>query len=102
MTHRRVHFSQGNEDKKMFELINELNSNSTNSDLRRCAMRAIRNVVENELTSRQKEVIMLYYYEKYNMPEIAQMLDVNISTISRTIKRARTHMFSVLRYYFNQ
>ncbi len=102
MMHKRVHFSEGNEDKKMFELINELNNNSTNTDLRRCALRAIRNVIENDLTSRQKEVIMLYYYEKHKMPEIAQMLDVNISTVSRTIKRARTRMFSVLRYYFNQ
>lgn len=97
----KVHFSHSCEDRQIFEFLCKKNEN-TNSDLYRRAVKALSNVVENGLTTRQKQVIMLYYFKRLNMPEIAKLLGLDKSTVSRTIKRARDKIFSVLRYYFNQ
>lgn len=85
----------------MFELLSG-NGTNDNSGLYRCALHALRNLLKNGLTARQKQVIMLYYFKGLDMREISDTLCINISTVSRTIKRGRDRIFSVLRFYFNQ
>ena len=45
-------------------------------------------ILENELSTRQKQILMLYYKEKRTMPEIAASLHVPVSSVSHTHKRA--------------
>lgn len=42
-----------------------------------------------ELTPRQAEMLKLHISERKSMREIARELDVNVSTVSRTIARAK-------------
>lgn len=41
------------------------------------------------LPLRQREVILLYYYQDMNMTEIAKTLDTSVSTVSRRLDAAR-------------
>lgn len=60
---------------------------------------ALFNVVEHRLTPRQKETLILYYYEKKKIPEIAGILQVNKSTVSRTLRRATNNIRRYLEFY---
>lgn len=40
-----------------------------------------------ELTTKQKKYMTMYYFEKKTMPMIAEECNVDISTVSRTIKK---------------
>ena len=60
--------------------------------------RNLRRAREQELTPRQREILTLYYDRGLKMAEIAKRLDVNRSTVSRTIKRARSRLYRCLRY----
>ena len=63
------------------------------------AKRLLRQVIQNDLTTRQREMVLLYFAEHRNMSEIAGLLQVNKSTVSRTIKRALNKLYKYLRYY---
>ena len=43
-------------------------------------------------------MVVLYYYEGMRMPQIAQQLNRDVSTVSRTIKRARRNLRDRLKY----
>ena len=54
--------------------------------------------VENELTPRQRELVKLYYIDQMTMYDIASLTGVSVSTVSRTLKRARERLRKFLRY----
>ena len=51
---------------------------------RRYASLLAKNIIENELSARQKQILVLYYKEQKTMPEIAQVLGVSVSSVSHT------------------
>lgn len=63
--------------------------------------RALTDIIEHELTERQKQILHLYYFEGKNGREISEMLYVNKSTVSRTLYRARERIRKNLRFYFD-
>lgn len=54
--------------------------------------------VESELTPRQRQLVRLYYIQQHTMPDIARELGVSVSTVSRTLRRARARLLRSLRY----
>ena len=62
--------------------------------LRRCLGQALR----EEVTERQRRMLLLYYGEGQNMTEIGQLLGVNKSTVSRTIRRGEKRLQRCVRY----
>ena len=60
--------------------------------------RTLRLAREQELTPRQQEILSLYYDENLNMTQIARRLEVNVSTVSRTLRRAKDRLRHSLRY----
>ena len=64
------------------------------SRVKRNLVRALR----EDVTPRQREVLLLYYAEGLNMREIGERLGVDKSTISRTIKRGERRLRRCLRY----
>ena len=60
--------------------------------------RNLRRAREQELTPRQREILTLYYDRGLKMAEIAKRLDVNRSTVSRTIGRAKQRLYRYLQY----
>ena len=62
--------------------------------LKRNLVRALR----EDVTEKQRQVLLLYYAEGYNMREIGERLGVDKSTVSRTIKRGERRLQRCLRY----
>lgn len=56
----------------------------------------LKEFMDFNLTKTQKQYIMLYYKDKMTLKEIAQRFGVVPSTVSRTIKRARTRLYKAL------
>ena len=56
-----------------------------------CALR-------EDVTPRQRQVLLMYYAQGLNMREIGQQLGVDKSTVSRTIKRGEHKLRRCLRY----
>ena len=59
------------------------------------------NVINNELTPRQKEIIVLYYFKKTDIVTIGKQLGVSPQAVSAAMKRARLRMFRILKYYIS-
>lgn len=55
-------------------------------------------VIDNELTEKQRRVVLGYYVDKKSMPELALQYGVCKSTICRTLQRAEQRMKRCLRY----
>lgn len=74
---------------------------SINDNRNRLSMvkRAVLQVVRDQLTPRQRQIVLLYFFEGKNMPQIARELGVNKSTVSRTMQRALHNLRERLKYY---
>ena len=62
--------------------------------LRRNVMRAL----QEDVTTRQRECMLLYYEKGLNMRQIAELTGVDKSTVSRNIKRGESRLRRCLRY----
>ena len=63
--------------------------------------RTLLNIIKNELTARQSEIIMLYYFKGMDMVQIAKMLGISPQSVSKTMSRAKVKIYNILRYYFS-
>lgn len=72
----------------------EPRTDPTQSRLRQNLIRCIR----EEITPRQREVLLMYYMQGLTQKQIAQTLGVDRSTVSRTIKRGEERLKRCLRY----
>lgn len=59
---------------------------------------SVRCSIEEDLTPRQRQLVAMYYLEQMRMQDIADELNIHISTVSRTLKRARNNMKNHLQY----
>jgi len=62
--------------------------------LKRNLLRAL----HEDITPRQRQVLVLYYADGLNMRQIGEQLGVDKSTVSRTIKRGERRLKRCLRY----
>ncbi len=62
--------------------------------LKRNLIRALR----EDVTAKQRQMLLLYYGEGLNMREIGEKLGVDKSTVSRTLKRGERRLQRCLRY----
>ena len=58
----------------------------------------LRRVIEMELTQKQREVLLAYYFQDKNIPQIAAERGVHKSTVSRPLHRAEGKLRRFLRY----
>lgn len=61
--------------------------------------RQLPQALKQELTDRQMQVLTMYYFEGKKMELIAEELQVNVSTVSRTLHRAVQRLFRALRHF---
>ena len=67
------------------------------ADLRRLR-RNLRMAREEELTPRQRQVIEMYFEQNKSVTQIARELNVNKSTVSRTLRRGKRRLKHCLKY----
>ena len=58
----------------------------------------VRQVIANELTPHQREVLMAYYFQEQNIGEIARERGICKSTVARTLHRAENRLRKCLKY----
>lgn len=58
----------------------------------------ISEIIETELTPRQKELVLEHYFKSKTMTEIAEEQGLNKSTVSRILKTARERISHTLRF----
>ena len=56
-------------------------------------------IIKQELTEKQKKILKLHFVDNFKYNDIAKMLNVNKSTISRTKTRAFKAIEKILKYY---
>lgn len=76
----------------------ERENGEDNSEQLERLRRNLRRVRRTELTSRQAELLHLYYDLGLSMPRIAKELGIDKSTVSRTIARGRERLKRYLQY----
>ncbi len=64
------------------------------SRLKRNLIRAL----QEDVTSKQRQMLLMYYAEGKNMREIGEIMGVDRSTVSRTIQRGERRLQRCLRY----
>lgn len=72
-------------------------SRETNGDRQRL-QRNLEKACAQILTPRQKVLVTMYFSQEMTMREIAETLQINTSTVSRTIKRAKRRLYDYLQY----
>ena len=78
------------------DLMNEPSTNRINL---KTAQEMIKEIIAEELTSRQRELIYLRYYEQLSNLEIAEKTGLDPSTISRTLTRVRERIRKIMQFY---
>ncbi len=78
---------------------NNLDTGSEDCNYRKMVC-SLKNIVEGELTEKQKKCIFLYYGEMMKMKDIADEMGICVSSVSRHIKRARSRIEKTMGYYF--
>ncbi|MBQ9392654.1 MAG: MarR family transcriptional regulator [Oscillospiraceae bacterium] len=54
--------------------------------------------VDQELTPRQRQILMMHFHDGMRVTDIARELGVSKSVVSRTLGRCTERLFRVLRY----
>ena len=73
------------------------NANDNQEQMERL-LRNLRKARVQELTPRQQEILSLRYEQNMRVTEIARLLGLNRSTVSRTLRRARERLRRCLQY----
>lgn len=60
--------------------------------------RLLSTALHEDLTARQAQMVHLYYIEQHTMRDIANLLQINVSTVSRTLAAARKKLKRCLKY----
>ena len=76
------------------------NNIKMNNEEKSGAKNAVIMAIDEELTHKQREVLLLYYFEGKSTIEIAKMLGINKSSVSRLLSRAKMRIEKVLKYNF--
>lgn len=85
----------GESDKNIRRILSFDSEDESHRRLKRTLLK----VIENELTPRQKEIIMLYYFKGQDIVTIGRMLGITPQAVSGAMSRARLRMFRILQYY---
>ncbi len=65
---------------------------------REVQLNRLQRVIREELTERQRETLLRYYYRQMTLEQIAKEQGVNKSTVCRTLKRAEQKLRRYLKY----
>ncbi len=61
-------------------------------------MERLRKVIERELTPKQRQVMIAYYFQDKSVPEIAAERGIHKSSVWRCLRRAENRVRLCLRY----
>lgn len=77
----------------------KLENADSNTEKLKTVKKILYEIIHNDLSEKQREYILLYYFDRMKLIEIANTYNVNVSTVSRTIKRGEKVIYNLLKYY---
>lgn len=77
----------------------ELSEQEQQTKRRLHMQKVLHRIMEEELTTRQKQVMLLYYFDGKTMTDIAVQLGVNKSTVSRTVANSKRRIERCMKYW---
>lgn len=95
---RREAYSEtftGRADENIRAILGESKGESEHSKLKKILVK----VIQNELTEKQRNIVIMYYYKNMDMTEISKRTGVTIQAVSATMARARLRIYKILKYY---
>ncbi len=78
--------------------MRQISEYNTNAETLNRTKRNLVRALNEDITRRQRQMLILYYVERLNMTEIGARLGVDKSTVSRTIRRGTNRLRRILRY----
>lgn len=69
-----------------------------NSEQHERVLRNLPKVMKEELTPRQRQMVDMYFCQRKTIPAIAKELEINRSTVSRTLHRGMDNIRRCLKY----
>jgi len=63
-------------------------------------LKIVNKIIQEELTERQRECLLLYYLEEKKLVEISRMLKIHISAVQRHVKKAKKRIEKIVSYIF--
>ena len=70
-----------------------------NCEKHRKRIQMVNNIINNELTEKQKQCMMMYYIQNMNTIEISKKLNICPSTAWRHIAKAKNKIRSISKYW---
>ncbi len=99
MGNRSVHLDDFNE--ALISLSKYRKNNFSEKDINHKKMlSSLKNIIQGELTQKQRMCLLLYYGEKMKMREISLKLGICVSSVSRHIKKGKQRIKKTMEYYF--
>ncbi|MBQ8297909.1 MAG: sigma-70 family RNA polymerase sigma factor [Ruminococcus sp.] len=89
----------GEADEEIRSILRDDSGGNDSDDYSGKLRRVMLNVINNELTARQKEIIMLYYFKEIDVVAIAHRFGITHQAVSAILKRARLTILRYMRYY---
>lgn len=86
----------GEADKNIRAIL--YSTDDEDSSLRKLKRTLVR-AIDNELTPRQREVIIMYYYKNISIVRIAEQTGISPQAVSGAMARARMRLFRIMQYY---
>lgn len=84
-------------DDVIIELLGTKSGEIDNNKIKRILL----NVIKGELTENQQKMVIMYYFKRMKLQEIADSTGVTVQAVSATLARARNRLYRVLKYYFD-
>ncbi len=97
MRNRLIHFSDLNSNKICFE--RSIMNGESNSENRKKALKVLMNVIENDLTDRQRHCVLEYYFNHKKMKTIASELGVTPPVVTRHIQMGAAKLYKITKHY---
>ena len=70
-----------------------------NNKKREMLKRILHKAIQSELTERQRECVLMYYFQNMQMKEIAENFGLSPSTVSRHISAAQKKLRRIVAFY---
>ena len=77
----------------------EESTQNTNEIEHRKLLKIMSKIISSELTKRQKDCLIMHYYDNLGVCQIAYKLNIDKSTASRHVSRAKYKIKRILSYY---
>ncbi len=97
MKNRVIHISDLNSDKISFE--KSLMNGDDNSEKRQKVLKILMDVIDNDLTDRQRHCLLEYYFKGKKMKTIARELGITPPVVTRHIQMGASKLYKTVKYY---